>query len=245
MASSIASIKNNFVYSPQNDWTEHHEKLLIKWRTNAIAFEWCHKETAKLYEFRHNLYGFLSAVLSVITGTVIIAKMNDYAQCNYEIDYTNVNFYILVVIGSISIISGIMSTITTFFKYSEWAEKHKNCSDKWHGYIDIIDTEFAFVRNERSNGKTFVRSMQLKYSELLELCPNISAKIEKSFKKKRDSLVELNDIIIDESIIIKNKDRDSNDHNIEGDIEGDRPNIQDELEMELRGQSIKENIMKT
>jgi hypothetical protein len=225
---------SELIYAPQNLWTTYHEKLLIKWRSKAIGFEWQHKRTAELYERLNYIFGFIAIIFTAITGASFIVNLNNQAQCDGDLTI-NIIFCILLILASIS------SAITTFFKYNEWSEKHKNCADRWRNYINNIDAELSFAKEERINGKIFMKQMQKRYNELIEICPNIPRYIQKKYVNNK--LTELSDVIIDDSIVkysanSSNSPKELNDNG----PSTDKIDIQEELEEELRGKKIKENI---
>jgi len=229
------------IYAPQNLWTTHHEKLLLKWRTEAIGFEWKHKRTAELYENLNYVFGFISILLTIITGASFFVDLNNDASCSGDL-YKKVGF------GVVMIIATITTSINTLFKYNEWSEKHKNCADKWRNYVNNIDTELSFSKEERINGKIFMKQMQKRYNELTEICPNIPKFIQKKYDTEaiKKKLHELNEVIIDETFVkytqpstTKNADDSSTD-----DDTNKSPDIQRELENEMKGKQIKENITK-
>lgn len=233
------------IYAPQNLWTQYHEKLLLKWREKGIAYEWQHKRSAELYERLNYIFGIISIIFTIITSASFLVNFNDDAKCSGNL-YYNISF------GTLLIIASIFTSINTFFKYNEWAEKHKNCADKWRNYINCIDAELAFTKEERINGKIFMKQMQKRFNELIEICPNIPKYIQRKYDNidVKEKLNELNEIIIDDSIIKYTNEHtnDSNDTNDTNDSShsnlNNRADIQFELEQDLRGKQIKENINK-
>ncbi len=236
---------SELIYSPQNLWTTIHEKLLLKWRTNAIGLEWQHRQASEFYEYSNYVLGSIAIVLTMITSASFFIDLSNDASCSNDI-------YKKIAFGSILTIASILTAINTFFKYNELSEKHKNCSDRWRTYINNIDTELSFSKEERINGKVFIKQMQKRYNELIEICPNIPKYIQKKYDKNnmKNKLTELNEIVIDETFI-RYQQKDNNDNNdnkseksVGSDESDSKPDIQKELEDELKGKQIKENVSK-
>jgi len=244
----------------QNEWTVKQEQLLSKWHKNSANAYWKHNESAKLYLFRHKLIGLPATVANAITGTAIFITLNGASQCN-----SNTNGKIMqAIFGSVILFVTILMAMQNFLNPSQLAEKHINSANKYKNYADSIEAELVLPREERMNGKIFLKQTQKRLSELREICPEIPSQIEIKFKQiiKTEEFSDLTNIIINDDIftipvkqnssknielsINKNNHEDLDNKNIQDDQNNNTDNgnqsLQKEIEEELEEIQIKEKI---
>jgi len=174
-----------------NEWTDEQEELLKKWHKFAIESAWKHSEVAKTYFTRHRMIGIPSTVANAIVGTAIFAGIDDSSKCTQ-------NITLQIILGTIVISVTVIMAVQNFLNLSQTAEKHGSASGRYENYASGIEAELVLPRDQRLNGKIFLKQAQKRLNELKEMCPNIPQSIEQKFNtiKKSDELAELREIII-------------------------------------------------
>ena len=164
---------NDFSHENQ-DWKEYHEKILIDWADKAQCYQWLHSKSANKYIRLRNLYTIPVIVLSTLTGTA------NFALERVPQEYQG---YCQVVIGSLNIIAGIITTVSQFLKINELSEAHRVSSMSWDKFYRNIRVELIKAPEERTDVNYLIKSCKDEYGRLMEISPNIDEKIVKMFMK--------------------------------------------------------------
>ncbi len=174
-----------------NSWNEYQEQLCIKWWKDSVSYGWKHIESAKYYEARDKYLSLPTVIVKTITGTAVFAVIFNASQCDG-------NLILFIILATVTVIDAILFAVDKSLKYATLAEKHKNSADLFKGFANNIESEMVFKREERLDGKIFIKQSQKRYSELLQICPNIPDKIEKKFKDKEqtDEIQKILEIVI-------------------------------------------------
>ncbi len=209
-----------------NIWTKSQEELLKKWHTDSVAFVWKHTQAAKSFYLWDRILGLPTVIVNTITGTALFVSL--YSQGD-----NNNNVILQSILGTIILVTAILSGMHNFLRYAELAEKHKNSANRFNSYTHSIETELVLRRAERVHPKIFLKQAQKRFAELIETCPNISDKIDKSYKNilQDKEIKNLLKVIVDDEQI-ENQDNEDT----------DKSSLQKEYEKELQSINIKDNI---
>ena len=97
----------------RNFWKEEEELLLRSWADKAQCYQWMHMRSHEIYQRKNALYTIPVIIISTITGTAKLLKIGLEDQRKYVTSS-----------GTLSILAGIISTISQFLKISELNEAH-------------------------------------------------------------------------------------------------------------------------
>lgn len=158
-----------------NDWSLEKENRLKIWIEKCKMSKWLHKEAYNYNIRRFTILGIISIIFNGITGSTIFSRYNS------EVDLSG---QFVIIIGSISVISTLTSSLQTFMDYGKVAEKHKYQYKQYNIYINNIDEQLIQEPKDRENGIEFIKNMNLKLNELIRDAPCINNSIWKLFKKK-------------------------------------------------------------
>ncbi len=233
----------------QNSWSDSQEKLLMKWHTEAHAYNWKHSRAARSYFLRDKWLGIPAIASTAATGTAAFLNLDTRGQCSD-------NTIILSVVGSVMIVTTIVMALYLYLKLYALAERHNSSAARYKNFSDSVEAELSLPRFERLNGKIFIKQAQKRFDEYLDIYPNIPEWIEKDYRKYINRLSiansgELNQIIINTSSknIEDNNCENSDESNksyIDGQDEDTNDNskrgLQDDIEKELRRMKIRENL---
>lgn len=112
------------------------EKLVMVWETDLRII--CHSHyAAAVRAAKRNYYlGIPSIVLTALVGTSIF----------YAIDKSP-NLYLQITAGMLSMVAVVLSSLQTFLKWSERAEKHREAGAKFGALLKELENKRAFVTN--------------------------------------------------------------------------------------------------
>ena len=96
----------------EKDWG-NPRALLTDWHERVRDAQHGHNESAKRFERRNEQLGVPVIVLTALIGTTVFATLQK-----------EVDLRIKIAVGSISILATILSSLQTFKKYAERAERH-------------------------------------------------------------------------------------------------------------------------
>ena len=159
----------------RNYWKEEEENLLKKWADKAQCYLWMHNRSREIYQRRNAFYTIPVIIISTITGTA------NFAQDRFSDD---IKQYVVITIGTLSIIAGIITTIYQFLKISEINEGHRVASLSWGKFHRNIESELTRHPLDRTDASEMIKVSKEEYNRLVEISPFIPKKVLKEFNKK-------------------------------------------------------------
>lgn len=162
-------------------WTKEHEDILIDWGDKAMCFRWLHSKSNEYFTFQNTIYTIPVIIMSTITGTA------NFAQNQFP---SSIRSYIPMVIGSINIFAGIISTIQQFLKITELNEAHRVSSIAWDKFYRKIRIELSKAPIERQNVTDFIKLCAEEYDRLIETSPIIKQQIVDNFLEVFEGKIE-------------------------------------------------------
>jgi len=137
------------------------------------------------YHFLHNIYTIPVIIMSTLTGTA------NFAQEKLPESYA---FYAPIVIGSINILAGIITTIQQFLHITELNESHRVSTISWDKFHRRLKNELSKNPVERISVSEFLLTATEEYDRLIESSPTIDKGIVKLFKNTFDGTFTNNDV---------------------------------------------------
>ena len=166
-------------------WSSEHETLLSDWADKAMCYKWLHMKSNEKYHFLHNIYTIPVIIMSTLTGTA------NFAQEKLPENYA---FYAPIVIGSINILAGIITTIQQFLHITELNEAHRVSTISWDKFYRRIKNELSKNPVERVSVSEFILTATEEYDRLIESSPTIDKGIVKLFKTTFDGTFTNTDV---------------------------------------------------
>ena len=163
---------NIIIYS---DWSKEQEKLLVEWSEKAQCYRWLHSHAERKYRKGNFYFTIPVIIMSTLTGTA------NFAVESY-IDKTHQDIAKMI-IGSVNILAGILSTLQNFLKYAECNESHRNAGISWSKFGRNIKIELSLQRMRRKNASDFLKIYRAEYNRLIEQSPLIPDESLSQFKQ--------------------------------------------------------------
>ena len=154
-------------------WDETTEGILVSWADQAQCYTWlCYRA--------HLRYSRLQACFSI--PTIIFSTVIGAASfTNISGSFTQ---YLPLVIGSVNISIGILTTIQQYFKISEYNENFRICSRAWDKYARKIELELTRDPCTREAAGLFLKRASEDFERLMETTPSLPIDIVQAFETK-------------------------------------------------------------
>jgi hypothetical protein len=166
-----------------NGWTKQLEVLVAEWADKSACYRWMHEKTEAIFSGYNMSLTIPVIILSTLTGTANFAIESFLPDPSFA-------KYATAGIGTISIITGIISTVANFLRYAQASEAHRVAGVSWGKFQRLISTELALHPNERMDAMSFLKMGRIELDRLIEQSPTIPPKIialfEIAFKDKGD-----------------------------------------------------------
>ena len=154
-------------------WTHAEEVLLAGIGDRCNGFQWLHTKSQRYYEIWNVCLTIPSIVLSAVTGSVTIGLSSLFSVSD-QITATTI-------LGTVTIGSGILTTINQYMKTSSLAEAHRAAALAYGKLYRLILTELSLRREQRSDVKPFLKMVRAEQDRLQDMSPTISACIIAQF----------------------------------------------------------------
>lgn len=155
------------------DWTPENEKIVVEWCDIAKCYKWLHTRAHQSYSHMHAWFTIPAIILSTISGTA------SFAQGSLPLSMQE---FAPMVIGSVNIFIGILTTIQQYLKISEYNESHRVSAIAWDKFARNIRIELAKHPDDRTmDAGHFLKANREEYDRLMETSPSIPESITAEF----------------------------------------------------------------
>lgn len=162
----------------KTEWDKEEELLLKEWAEKAICYKWLHTKSNKKYSKINAKVTIPVIILSTLTGTA------NFAQERIPTDY--VSLYVMIV-GSLNIVAGVITTIAQYFKISEINEGHRIAALSWDKFSRNIRIQLSQKPKNRESSGVLMKYAKDEFDRLMEISPDIPDEIVEMFKKRFDN----------------------------------------------------------
>lgn len=160
----------------QHRWESQHEIILKRWAEISSCYSWMHDRAYREYKVKNMYYAIPVIILSTLTGTANFAQQS-IPEKNRTIA--------VMVIGSLNLLSGLITTLAQFFKVNELQEAHRGSSIIFSKFSRNISVELNLPIIDRSHdGVTFLENCRQEYNRMIEQSPTIPTSILSKFNYK-------------------------------------------------------------
>jgi hypothetical protein len=160
------------------------EILVAEWADKAACYRWMHEKTEAIYG-RYNMYFTIPVIiLSTLTGTANFGVDSLLPDPSYS-------KYASAIIGGVSILTGIISTVANFLRYAQGSEAHRVAGVSWGKFQRFISTELSLHPNERMDAMSFLKTARVELDRLIEQSPTIPQKVIAWFEREFKGMSEI------------------------------------------------------
>lgn len=159
-----------------NEYTVDIEDILHSYAIEAECLYVVHNKNYLLYRKRGNFFTIPVIIFSTVTG---LLSFNQPIQNTTEGQY---------IIGSLNILTGIISTIYKFLDYSNFENQHKLLAIEYLHLFEEIRSTLQKDPKNRPKALMFLGIIEKKRQGLLENFPIINDHIKNNFKRSHKKL---------------------------------------------------------
>ena len=160
----------------KKNWHPQQEKILKTWGEAAACYRYMNNQAFLMYKKSSMRYTLPIIIISTVTGTA------NFAQSTFPL---SIRPMVPLAIGSMNIVTAIMTTVMQFLKINELMEGHRAASIQYGKLSRIIRLELSLPLEERSqHGTEMVEYCRSEYDRLIEQSPSIPFSIIQSFEKE-------------------------------------------------------------
>lgn len=160
-----------------NDWTLKKEKLLRYWQEECKLYNWLYRQNVEWYQKTNRYMSISGILLSAITGTTLINQSGNTSSQSDEI--------LFIVFGLMSITSTFIQGVKEFMDYNGKISSNTLSARQNSSIVIDIEEQLNLSRQERINGKEFMKNIKTRKNEIIQNGPMIP---KSSWKKLRKSI---------------------------------------------------------
>jgi len=166
-----------------NGWTKEQEELMAGWADIATSYRWMHDKCDKKMSKSNMWITVPVIILSTLTGSA-----NFMLQSVIPPSDTTAQKLAQIAIGSVSIFTGILTTLGNFFRYAQNSESNRVASISWGKLQRHIAIELALHPMKRIDSLNFLNICRAELDRLIEQSPPIPDDIIMMFEKEFEDI---------------------------------------------------------
>jgi hypothetical protein len=158
--------------APRIDWDDAIEDLYDSWYRRVAAAEHGHRVMADRMRRRHLFLGIPVVILTTLVGTSAFASISK-AQGD-SITFLGVDpDAVLILVGSISVLAAVLSSLQTFLRYATRAEGHRIAALRYETLRRDMATTLALPRAARGQPDRALDSVRQRMDRYAKESPTI------------------------------------------------------------------------
>jgi hypothetical protein len=155
--SNELSINETDVQIKSTEWCDGYEIILKKEAEQSESLFWLHNKASLLATKNNDYIQIPSIVLQTITG--FLSATNGLVPA--------------LALGSISIFTGVLTTILSYYKFSARAEGHRVVAQLYMQIYKKLEVELALPISQREDPQVLLKEVRDKLSKISEVAPDI------------------------------------------------------------------------
>lgn len=152
---------------------------MAKWADIAGGYRWLHDRAERRFTRGNGCITIPVIILSTVTGTANFALSSVISP-----DYIVVLSYAQLIIGSISIFVGILTTLGNFLRFAQNSEAHRVAGIAWGKLHRQITVEIAIHPDDREDSMEFLQFCRENMDSLVEQSPPIPDGVIRLFDRE-------------------------------------------------------------
>jgi hypothetical protein len=149
--------------SPKAVWDDEVEELVRTWHRRVAAAEAGHRVMADRMRRRYLLLGVPVVILTTVVGTSVFASIQD----------EKVPTWVRIVVGSVSILAAVISSLQTFLRYGMRAEGHRVAAIRYETLRRDMAAVLAIPRASRTDPLRQLDSVRSRMDRYAKESPTI------------------------------------------------------------------------
>ena len=150
------------------EWSSGLEEVLRKEGEESESLFWLHNKSATLATRYNDIINIPSIVLQTVTGFLSATS----------------GLVPPLVLGSVSVFTGILSTLLSYYKFSAKAEGHKMCAQLYHKIFKNLEIELSLPPDQRMRPMKLLEDVRNELARVGEVAPDIPEHVIALYKKE-------------------------------------------------------------
>jgi hypothetical protein len=150
------------------EWSPGLEEVLRKEGEEAESHFWLHNRSSVVSTRNNDIINIPSIVLQTLTG--FLSATGGLVPA--------------LVLGSISVFTGVLSTLLSYYKFSAKAEAHRMCAQLYLKIYKKIEIELSLPPDQRVAPLKLLEEVRDKLARVSEVAPDIPQIIIADYKKQ-------------------------------------------------------------
>jgi hypothetical protein len=167
-----------------NGWTKEQERLMAEWSDIALCYRWIHDRSEKHFHSKTIWINLPVIILSTLGGTASFGVQSIFSTDSSK---QLASF----VIGGISLMAGLLTTIGNYLRYAQLEESNRVASIAWGKFQRLIAVEIALHPNERIDSLDFLKICRADLDRLIEQSPPIPVESIQLFEQQFGHIKDL------------------------------------------------------
>ena len=155
-------------------WHSQLERVISDEGERCLCFSWLHGKSQKMFSKLNTMISIPVIVMSTIAGSASIGSANLFSNSTLA----------GVSIGAVSLMVGVLNTISSYFGWAKRSEAHRIASITYEKVYRFILIELAMPREERMAARDMLKVVRDQCDRLQETSPQIPDQVIAEFKKK-------------------------------------------------------------
>jgi hypothetical protein len=158
--------------APKFEWDDSIEDLYESWHRRVAAAEHGHRLMADRLRLRYLLLGIAVVVLTALVGTSAFASINEARGDSIQGLGLDPDI-VLVLVGTISVLAAVLSSLQTFLRYATRAEGHRIAALRYETLRRDMATTLALPRAARGQPDRDLGSVRQRMDRYAKESPTI------------------------------------------------------------------------
>ena len=150
------------------EWSPGLEEVLRKEGEEAESHFWLHNRSSVVSTRNNDMINIPSIVLQTVTG--FLSATNGIVPA--------------IALGAISVFTGVLSTILSYYKFSAKAEAHRMCAQLYLKIYKKIEIELSLPPEQRLPPLKLLEEIRDKLARVSAVAPDIPESIIADFRKR-------------------------------------------------------------
>jgi hypothetical protein len=165
--------ESNFSNKDNEDlWHSSQENILREWAEKARYYAWMNHKTSTHYSKLNNFLTVPLIVLSTLSGSANFALIGggDEDECDDNLLYDTIFPFI---IGIMSMITAVLSSLLKFLKTAELADKHEDIHKQYNKFVRNICLDLSLPPEQRKKPIALCNYYRQEFDRLMNDNPSI------------------------------------------------------------------------
>ena len=149
-----------------NEWCEGFENVLKKEAEQSESLFWLHNKASTLSSQRNDYIQIPSIILQTLTG--FMSATNGLINP--------------LILGGVSVFTGILSTLLSYYKFSARAEGHRVVAHLYMKIFKKIEVELALPIKQREPPQKLLDEVREKLARINEVAPDVPEYVLQLYK---------------------------------------------------------------